>query len=66
VDVSALSLHLGDFYSHVNAAADGSEGEDSDYWYYYKAALQASNDRSNRILRGEIIEKIISQHVVAE
>jgi hypothetical protein len=31
---------------------------------YHKAAVQASNDRSNRILRGEIIRGILAKAIV--
>lgn len=63
LDIEGLGRALSDFYGRVDAAADGSEAEDTDPWRYYKAALQASNDRGNRITRGQILEKIIKKHV---
>lgn len=60
-DLNATDVReaLLNFYSHVQQAADGGEEEESDYWKYYKAALQASNDRGNRILRGKIIGDVL-------
>jgi uncharacterized protein YkuJ len=46
------------FYDQVDNI-DPSQPTDSIVYAYYKAALQASNDRSNRIRRGEIITSII-------
>jgi hypothetical protein len=46
------------FYSLVEAAPSNADSDESKY---YKASLQASNDRSSRILRGEIIARILDQ-----
>lgn len=59
-----LSEELCSFYKRVQAASDGKEEEDSDAFKYYKAALQASNDRGSRILRGEIIGRLLNRAVV--
>lgn len=45
------------FYEVVDATKDSSD--DQDIVDYYKAALQATNDRSSRIRRGEILRKQI-------
>lgn len=59
LDLDSTRASLNAFFDKVQNAADGKEDENSDYWKYYKAALQASNDRGNRIARGEIIAKIL-------
>lgn len=58
IDISIARNDLDTFYNEVEGA---SSSGDSDYSRYYKATLQASNDRSSRILRGEIISKIIEE-----
>lgn len=47
------------FYLQVDNPEDRSNPE-SAAAKYYKAALQATNDRSSRITRGEIIEDILN------
>lgn len=47
---------LDDFYGAVDAAGLDDESEAGKY---YRASLQASNDRSSRVLRGELIADII-------
>lgn len=59
LSVSSMRSRLDDFYAKVERASAGQENENSDPMEYYKAALQASNDRSSRILRGNIIKGII-------
>ncbi len=68
-----LNLHpervrekLEDFYSKVDSYANFSKNgidgsESSDVREYYKAAIQGTNDRSSRIKRGEIIQRILSE-----
>ena len=48
------------FYSEVGRAANGESDEKSIHWKYYKAALQASNDRGSRIERGKIVGQLVS------
>ncbi len=60
IDLASTRENLIRFYEKVANASQGKAEEDSDEMKYYKAALQASNDRGNRILRGEIIERLIS------
>ncbi len=54
----ATAGHLEAFYTRVDdATARGAP--DSPESRYYKAALQATNDRGSRVTRGEIIEKVL-------
>jgi len=46
------------FYAKVNKVAPKQVGS-SEIYEYYKAALQARNDRGNRITRGKIIADIL-------
>jgi hypothetical protein len=55
---SPLRAKLDGFYAAVD---DASSEEDSDAGRYYRASLQASNDRSSRVLRGELIAAIIRE-----
>lgn len=59
LDASATRQKLDDFYGEVEISSNGGGEENSDSDRYYKAALQASNDRSSRILRGEIIGAVL-------
>ena len=53
-----VSENLSEFYSRVDKV--GAGGADADeVATYYKAAIQATNDRSNRIKRGQIISKVL-------
>jgi hypothetical protein len=58
IDYSEARNELDTFYNGVEQATPTG---DNDYSRYYKATLQASNDRSSRILRGEIISKILEK-----
>lgn len=60
LDIESTRNALSNFYAHVDRAAEGGEDENSHYWKYYKAALQASNDRGNRIERGRIIQELLT------
>ena len=62
-DDIALSPHqvhkrLIEFYGRVDEV-DPTELNDTQVFTYHKAALQASNDRSNRIRRGDIIADLL-------
>ncbi|SEN30165.1 DUF262 domain-containing protein [Nitrosomonas marina] len=59
LNVSDVRKELDMFYMKVEQVADGNSNESVEATNYYKSALQASNDRSNRILRGEIVARII-------
>lgn len=56
LDVSSLRSALDAFYDQVDAANTEGTGKACEY---YRASLQASNDRSSRILRGERIREVI-------
>ena len=58
--VDNLATALKQFYTEVNSARDNEHADDN-VASYHKAALQASNDRVNRIRRGKIIAEIIQQ-----
>jgi hypothetical protein len=49
---------LSDFYNKVNVFGERAEAEE-DVVRYYKASLQATNDRSSRLTRGEVVRKIL-------
>jgi hypothetical protein len=59
LDPKEVGNRLSDFYNEL----DRSQGmtEDRDIADYYKASLQATNDRSSRIRRGEIISKRLNE-----
>lgn len=52
--------HLKKFYESVDRLLE-SNRRDDDAGNYHKAALQATNDRGNRVVRGEIIERVLAQ-----
>ena len=58
VDVDVTRKNILKFYDKVDNTRHLGK-DDSDENKYYSAALQASNDRGNRIARGGIIEKLI-------
>lgn len=58
VSASALREELDVFFAAVDAA---EPDEDSASGKYYRATLQASNDRMSRIMRGEIISALIDR-----
>ena len=61
LDKSKCRALLDDFYKNVDeVSSDQYHGKNDEPKIYYKAALQASNDRSNRISRGKIISNILS------
>lgn len=60
LDASKLAADLNRFFLDVEVASVGiADSEDAST--YYKAAIQATNDRSNRVKRGQIIAKVIRQ-----
>ena len=56
IDPSIVRSDLDAFYLSVDSA---SPEDDSDAGRYYKASLQASNDRASRITRGQIVSGIL-------
>ena len=57
LEQSNVGRELSSFYDAVDSSQGASE--DADISDYYKAALQASNDRGSRIRRGNIIARIL-------
>ena len=57
-----IAKALGDFFSTVDAGPE-SQNYKGDVASYHKAALQATNDRENRITRGEIISELLIKTV---
>ncbi len=53
-----ISDDLSNFFERVNKVGRG-KSDTEDVESFYRASIQATNDRSNRIRRGQIIEKII-------
>jgi uncharacterized protein with ParB-like and HNH nuclease domain len=62
LEASQVAKELSTFYSKVDAFSEGFLSEEA-VANYHKAALQATNDRSSRITRGQIIHKILSSVV---
>lgn len=56
--IAKLRRNLDDFYDRVDRAG---VDDDSDAGNYYRASLQASNDRSSRVLRGALVAGIIER-----
>lgn len=63
INASALRKEFDEFFSAVDAVGSDVVGSDeiSDTRKYYRATLQASNDRMSRITRGEIISALIDR-----
>lgn len=59
LSVPAVRHQLEKFFDVVDQAGAGVNTGNADALRYYKSALQASNDRSSRIARGEIINKLL-------
>lgn len=61
LSASNVRKHLDEFYMKVDDVSAGRySSSNAEPEIYYKAALQASNDRGNRINRGKIISGIIN------
>ena len=60
LEADRLASMLKTFYRYVDSVSD-YEQESKEVATYHKASLQASNDRSNRIRRAEIISNIIQK-----
>ena len=58
IDISKTSCNLDEFYKEVDLVSK-SESSNANAEQYYKAAIQGSNSRSNRVLRGEILQGFI-------
>jgi hypothetical protein len=62
-DLTKVRGEIDHFFGQVELASQGEADSESDGMRYYKAALQASNDRSSRITRGKIIRKVIRKAI---
>jgi hypothetical protein len=60
IKVETVGPRINDFYALVDKVATG-EVKDKEAEKYYKAALQASNDRSSRIVRGQVLAVVINK-----
>jgi hypothetical protein len=56
---AVVAVTLNNFYAQVDDA-ELQGGPDSDPSRYYRAALQATNDRGSRVTRGEIMRKLLN------
>ena len=63
LDVSSVRREIDEFFQMVELAALGEGEKESDGIRYYKAALQASNDRGSRITRGKIIQSVLRKAI---
>ena len=61
LDPAATRERLIRFYQHVEAMREEVEAHE-DVLKYYKASIQATNDRGNRIQRAEVIQKVLTGH----
>lgn len=59
LDPASLRPALLEFYRQVDASSDAAVNGDEQVAKYYKAALQATNDRRSRISRGEALRSVI-------
>ncbi len=58
LDPGTVARSLSNFFRRVESINESDEG-DANVIEYYKASIQATNDRSSRITRGEIIQSLI-------
>lgn len=58
IDIPTTKSNILDFYKTIESVVNGTSTDDGAE-KYYSSALQASNDRSSRICRGELIQKLI-------
>ena len=60
-----LKRELKKFYETVDAARD-DETKNKEAATYYKAALQGTNDRGNRVRRGEAVAKVVTRIAIEQ
>lgn len=61
VSVGCAATSLKEFYHEVDMIADAGDLDvDTKSGVYYKSAIQATNDRSNRIRRGSVIRSVLN------
>jgi len=61
LDVAKVRGNLDVFYAEVELASQGAVEDGTNADRYYKSALQASNDRGNRLIRGDVLAEILRQ-----
>lgn len=62
ISAATVGAHLSDFYGQVDNYREADEASIAgEVAKYYKAALQATNDRSSRLARGEVIREVIKR-----
>lgn len=66
LDPPAVRSVLSDFYAQVDGSNEGSVKGDEQVAKYYKAALQATNDRRSRIARGEALRSVIQSSLTGQ
>jgi hypothetical protein len=57
----AVRDKLEEFYSKVDIQEGSGQDTDPDVQRYYLAAIQASNDRGNRVVRGDVVRKLFHE-----
>jgi len=62
LQAAAVGSNLTKFYDRVDRAG-GEQDEAENVSQYYKAAIQATNDRSNRIKRGQIVADVMLNEI---
>ena len=60
-----IKKYLKDFYEKIENIPDPNDTSSYE-GIYYKAALQATNDRGNRIKRGEIIQWVLDETYIPQ
>jgi hypothetical protein len=60
IGAATVARELSNFFDRVDKAGTGEE-EAEEVTAYYKASIQATNDRSNRIRRGQIIANVMRE-----
>jgi hypothetical protein len=60
LDVASARKYVDEFFSDVDLAALGEENNAA-AMAYYKVALQATNDRSSRVTRGQLIYDVLKR-----
>jgi len=60
-DPKTVGARLADFYKKVDDFAH-TGSNDKDVATYHRAAIQASNDRSSRVARGDVTRKVLGWH----
>ena len=62
INIGTLTVILATFYADVDQCNESSN-KANEIYEYYKAALQGSSSRSNRITRGKIIRSILEKSI---